>query len=340
MLRVRTARESDIDGVLKLAHQAFPGMTTLPPERDVLASKLSASVNSVIKAVQEPADETYFLVMEDGIDGPLVGTAAIIASLGQHDEFYSYQLNKVTQSCKELDKKVSFETLNLTNHFEGFAEVATLFLSPEYRKHGNGKLLAKSRYLFMAQFRQRFPESVMADLRGYFDDHGRSPFWEAVGRYFFEMEFAEADLYGAINGNQFIQDLMPKQPIYVNLLPEEAQRVIGRPNVKGKPALEMLRNEGFEWHGFVDIFDAAPSVDTHIDDITTITDSSLATVTDTFAESRADDVTAIIANSELSNFATTRGELRISNAGEVAVHTAVADALQLSDGSSIRFVRL
>jgi len=62
MIIVRTARESDIDGVLELAKQAFPGMTTLPPDRAVLAEKLTRSIKSIAKEVNEPSDESYFLV--------------------------------------------------------------------------------------------------------------------------------------------------------------------------------------------------------------------------------------------------------------------------------------
>ena len=120
MIIVRTALESDIDGVLELAKQAFPGMTTLPPERDVLLEKLANSVISVNREVNEPHDESYFLVMEDLDTSEVIGTAAVIACLGSNDEFYSYKLNRVSQSCKELDKRVSVETLNLSNHFEGF----------------------------------------------------------------------------------------------------------------------------------------------------------------------------------------------------------------------------
>ena len=129
MIIVRTAFESDIEGILELAKRAFPGMTTLPPERDVLLSKLRNSEASVRKCVTEPFDESYFLVMEDINSNQVIGTAAVIARLGTKDEFYSYKLNRVSQSSKELDKRVSVQTLNLSNHFEGFAEVATLYLS-------------------------------------------------------------------------------------------------------------------------------------------------------------------------------------------------------------------
>jgi arginine N-succinyltransferase len=335
MILVRTARESDIDGVLELAKQAYPGMTTLPPERDVLEAKLRNSVSSIEKTLKDPKQETYFLVMEDPDSKAIVGTAAIISSLGAKEEFYSYKLNKVTQSCRELDKRVTFETLNLSNHFEGFAEVATLYLHEDYRRNGNGKLLARSRYLFMAQFRERFPNSVMADLRGYFDDHGRSPFWDAVGRHFFGMSFADADLYGGIHGNQFISDLMPKHPLYVNMLPQEAQDVIGQPNVKGKPALEMLKKEGFRWNGHVDIFDAAPSVDTKIDDIVSVKNSHQAEVIG-ISEFEHDD-RAMIATSDVGDFKSLISTVSVEMGG-VKMPRATMKALNLELGDTVRYL--
>ncbi len=334
MIIVRTAQESDLDDVFVLAEQAFPGMTTLPPDREVLAAKLANSVRSVNRSVIEPATETYFLVMEDTELNKVVGTAAVIACLGSKDEFYSYKLNRVTQSCKELNKRVSVQTLNLSNHFEGYSEVATLYLDKDYRKNGNGKLLAKTRYLFMAQFRNRFPEGVMADLRGYFDDEGNSPFWNAVGSHFFEMDFAEADLYGAVHGNQFIADLMPKQPIYVNMLPHDAQAVIGKPNNVGKPAMKMLENEGFRWNGHVDIFDAAPSVDTKIDDIETIKHSHRAEVIG-ISEYEGDPL-AFIASSDISSFRSCAATISIEKGG-VRLPRDVMKALDIELGDEIRY---
>ena len=51
---------------------------------------------------------------------------------------------------------------------------------------------------------------------------------------------------------------MPKYPIYVDLLPNEAREVIGRCHVDGVPASKMLEWEGFEFERVVDIFDGGP----------------------------------------------------------------------------------
>ena len=338
MIIVRPIREDDIDNLMRLAEAAYPGMTTLPPDRDALTKKIEKSTASLNKHVTAPGRENYLLVMEDTEANLLVGTAGIIAQLGEDDQFYSYKINKVTHSSKALDKKVTVETLNLSNHFEGFAEVATLFLDEPYRKNGNGKLLARSRYLFMAEFRERFPDQVMADLRGYFDAEGRSPFWDAIGQHFFDMDFTDADLFGALNGNQFIADLMPKQPIYVNLLSQEARDVIGRPNDQGKPALGMLEKEGFHWRGQIDIFDGAPSVDTFIDQLETIKASAVGSILG--EATNCDETQYLVSGGDIASFTVCISRLEISNDGNVMLPVETMQALNLSINDSVRYVRL
>jgi arginine N-succinyltransferase len=87
---------------------------------------------------------------------------------------------------------------------------------------------------------------------------GLSPFWEALGRHFFRMSFREADRLSAATDNQFILDLMPKYPIYVDLLPETARDAIGACHPDGAGARRLLEWEGFRFDNVVDIFDGGP----------------------------------------------------------------------------------
>lgn len=342
MIIVRSVREDDLDSLYDLAREAYPGMTTLPPDRDALAAKIALSSASVARAVEKPGNEVYMLVMEDTATGAVVGTASVIASLGEVEPFYSYKLNKVTHKSRVLDKKVTVATLNLSNHFEGFAEVATLFLSPTYRQGGNGKLLARSRYLLMAAHRQRFPKEVMADLRGHYEDGGRSPFWEAVGRHFFEMDFAEADLFGALHGNQFIAELMPTQPVYVNLLPADAQAVIGRVNTAGEPALKLLEREGFRWQGHVDIFDAAPSVDAEIDKLATVAATRRGTLAGPLGGPLGDAAAAVpmlVAAGSIERF-TACLVSALDHGGELRLPAEAMEALPVGPGDELWYTEL
>jgi arginine N-succinyltransferase len=51
---------------------------------------------------------------------------------------------------------------------------------------------------------------------------------------------------------------MPSYPLYVPLLPAEAQRVLGEPDEGALLAYDIHLEEGFEPDRFVDIFDAGP----------------------------------------------------------------------------------
>ena len=58
---------------------------------------------------------------------------------------------------------------------------------------------------------------------------------------------------------------MPTYPLYVPLLPEAAQRVLGEPNAKSLVAYDIHLEEGFEPDRFVDIFDAGPVLTARIE---------------------------------------------------------------------------
>src|SRR3546814_18928466 len=102
--------------------------------------------------------------------------------------------------------------LNLVTDFEGATEVGGLFLHPEKRRDGVGRLLARSRYLFIAMHRRRFGEEMMADFRGRLDATGSSHFCEGVGEKFYGMSFQEGGSLHALQGNQYIPALHPQHP--------------------------------------------------------------------------------------------------------------------------------
>src|SRR3546814_1968713 len=97
----------------------------------------------------------------------------------------------------------SAEMLNLVTDFEGATEVGGLFLHPEKRRDGVGRLLARSRYLFIEMQRRRFGEEVMAELRGRLEEKGSSLFWEGLGEKVFGLSFQAADSYNAVNGTKY-----------------------------------------------------------------------------------------------------------------------------------------
>ena len=48
---------------------------------------------------------------------------------------------------------------------------------------------------------------------------------------------------------QFIEEMMPQYPIYLDLLAEEVREGIGQVHEETVPAIAMLKNEGFSGNG-------------------------------------------------------------------------------------------
>ena len=254
---IRPSREDDLEHLYEMAKLTGGGFTNLPADRDALSGKLQKSARAFANTGDELVDETFLLVLENTETGAVRGTCQLMTQVGQQWPFYSYRLNTLTQYSQELDRTVRAEMLHLVTDLEGCSEVGGLFLHPNERAGGLGLLLARSRY------RQRFAERVLAELRGIIDDRGGSPFWDGVAGRFFGMTFQEADYFNAINGNQFIADLMPKHPVYVAMLDDDAREVIGLPHPTGRAAMKMLEKEGFRFEGYVDIFDGGPTMLAH-----------------------------------------------------------------------------
>ena len=140
------------------------------------------------------------------------GFAPLRWRLGWNDPWYNYRVGTLVHASKELNVYNALPTLFLSNDHTGSSELCTLFLDPEWRKEGNGYLLSKSRFMFMAAFRDKFNDKVVAEMRGVIDEHGYSPFWQSLGKRFFSMDFSRADFLCGTGQKAFIAELMPKHP--------------------------------------------------------------------------------------------------------------------------------
>jgi arginine N-succinyltransferase len=296
-------------------------MTTMPRDRSAMEARLAAAVESTDPAHELTGDETYLFVLEEA--GAVVGLSAIFAVVGRHRPFYNYKILHLTKTAPELGVRVDARALHPTNDYTGFAEVGTLYLRPDRRGGGRGRLLSLTRLLFMAVHRGRFGSAVMAEMRGWTDDAGRSPFWEAVGRRFFTLELDTADV---LSGREFrfIADLLPSYPIYIDLLPDEARSVIGRPHDGARPAMAMLEAEGFRDHGYVDVFDAGPCRDAHIDDLRVVRDAVRATAVIAPAPPGATPV--LLATDGLADFVVVLADATVDD-GDVRIDDATAARL-------------
>lgn len=333
-LLVRTARPEDVEDLFGLAEKAGSGLTNLPPERGALEERLRHSRDAIAAGPGGPVCP-LMLVIETA--GRVRGTAMVLPRVGADWPFYSYKISRTSQTSRAHRKSIAWRMLNLVNDFDGYAEVGGLLVDPALRGTGGGRLIARSRYMFMAEHRDWFGDCVVSELRGVQDDQGRSPFWEAVGRRFYEMGFEEADRLNGLEGNQFIADLGPKFPIYVNLLPDEAQAVIGELHKDSRRAYELLVEEGFRDEDYVDIFDAGPTIHASIDELKAVRDSRQGPVL-SIGEVGEGAVDCLVSLGRGEGFKAAHGRLDVVASG-VRVELALAAILGLKVGDRVRHVR-
>ncbi|WP_095011675.1 arginine N-succinyltransferase [Tsuneonella mangrovi] len=329
---LRSARMSDLEPLYEMAKLTGGGFTNLPADRPALTTKLERAADAFGRDEDTLADEQFVLVLENAQTGAVRGTCQLMTQVGQRWPFYSYRLTTLTQHSKELDRTVRAEMLSLVTDLEGASEVGGLFLHPGERAGGLGLLLARSRYIFIAMHRARFADRILAELRGIIDERGGSPFWDGVAGRFFGMSFQDADYFNAINGNQFIADLMPKHPVYIAMLQEAARTAIGVPHPTGRAAMRMLENEGFRYTGYVDIFDGGPTMTAQTDDVASIANSKAAKISGVDLDKGEK---AILACGHLQDFRSCYGIREFADDGSIRIDAQAADLLDVSVGDTV-----
>ena len=332
--RLRAAHISDLEHLYEMAKLTGGGFTNLPADRAALTKKLERADDAFSRDADELGDDQFTLVLENTETGQVRGTCQLFSQVGQQWPFYSYRLNTLTQHSQELDRTVRAELLSLVTDLEGSSEVGGLFLHPGERAGGLGLLLARSRYLFIAMHRHRFANRILAELRGVIDDRGGSPFWDGVAGRFFGMTFQEADYFNAINGNQFIADLMPKHPIYIAMLPDSARQVIGLPHPTGRAAMRMLEREGFQYEKYVDIFDGGPTMIAPTDRVRTIENARDAEIA--HIGEGSEDV--LLATGRLTDFRAAYGRVSAEDDGAITLDVAGAQALGVAAGDTLSYI--
>ncbi len=275
---MRAAGPADFEGFKQLREIAGAGFTSLMLDDAAMLKKLELSEASFASDAPQVGAERYFIALEHLETGAIAGCCGVKATIGETPPFFNFRIITEAQFSAVVSKRFDMDVLIGVNDFTACSEVGSLFVRPEHRANGVGRAIAQCRYMLMAAQPPRFRQRVVSELRGVVSPDGVSPFWEAVGRHFFRMDFSEADKLSAITDNQFILDLMPQHPIYVDLLPEAARAVIGKCHADGQGAQRLLEWEGFSFSNVIDIFDAGPLLSAERDHIRTLRESRLVSL--------------------------------------------------------------
>jgi arginine N-succinyltransferase len=338
MLVLRPVEQTDLPQLQQLARDSLVGVTSLPDDSERLRAKIAGSCASFASAAEANGPENYFFVLEDLDSQRLLGCSEILATAGFDEPFYSLRNRHFTSASRELNIEHGVPALSLCHDLNDHTLLRGFHIDANLVRTPFSELLSRARLLFIAAHAPRFAEAVITEIVGYSDEAGNSPFWDALGKHFFDLPYAEAERLCGLQSRTFLAELMPQYPIYVPMLPQAAQDCIGRIHPDGQEAFDILEREGFETNSYIDLFDAGPTLYARTANIRSIARSQSATV------QQRPQIDArgryLLSNDALHGFRAIMAELDFQPDQPLSLTPAMCAALNVTDGSPIRLIAL
>lgn len=262
---IRDACASDIDDIFELSK--LLNTINLPANKPELEQVIVNSEASFSLQENDIKQRSFLFVLTN--NNRVIGTSQIFAKHGTLSSPHLYfQVEHDERYSETLKKFFRHKTLRLCQSFDGPTEIGSLVLDTNYRNTPEklGTFLSYVRFLFIAMKPHYFSHTVLAELLPPLGSQFESALWNAVGHKFTGLSYYEADMISRTN-KEFIKTLFPSGEMYVTLLPESAQEVIGQVGKNSKGAAYLLSKIGFRYSHRVDPFDGGPHFEAEQDEI-------------------------------------------------------------------------
>jgi arginine N-succinyltransferase len=334
---IRGVDPSDEDQLLSVARHL--NTVNLPDDRQAIRELIDVSQQSFSGEIKDAKKREYVFVLVDTKEKLVIGTSMIIGQLGRRDAPYIYfDVLEEQKYSHTLDKHFYHTLLRIGYSYNGPTEIGGLIVLPEYRKAPErlGRIISAVRLLFIASHRSLFRDQLLAELLPPLEADGTSHLWEALGRHFTGLSYAEADFLSKKN-KEFIKSLFPDGVVYASVLPKAAQEVIGKVGLQTRGVEKMLKRIGFRHAHRIDPFDGGPHFTAPTDEVSLVVRTKRAQVADIFAGSATPKTRSLFAKElTLSPFIrVVVGETPALAEGGVAVDSESAQHLGLARGDEV-----
>ncbi|PXX93611.1 arginine N-succinyltransferase [Marinobacter vulgaris] len=338
MWLVRPAQPGDLNDILDIAGGQGPRMSsTLPKKQDALAAKIEQSARSFAGTNNASEARRFLFVLEDTGSGRVQGVSGIDARAGNGQPFYNYRQDALIHASHELGVSRRVEVLYPSHALTDHTLLCSFTIRPELRGTDAFELLSRARMLFIAAHRELFTDQIVVEIQGVQTENGDVPFWDSLGRHFFNMDFETADQYSGLLSKTFIAELMPPNPIYVTLLSQAAREALGQPHPQTRATFELLQHEGFHSGCYLDIFDAGPVLEARTDTLKSVVTSHPKIL---HAANTDDGEPCLVSGGEGERFRCTLTALTESLGDEVRVPVKTWNCLGRSSGDEVRITPL
>lgn len=340
MFLIRRTKPEDQELLFKFAKMVH--FINLPADKDIIAEKIRRSRLS-FRAAKEGvplktvagdksavgASPLFMFSIEDTSTQNCLGTAMCVSKMGGpgHPNL-SFMLQKKNFFSEDLQTGTTHTTAKLFLDESGPSEIGGLILGPNSRRHPKklGKQLSLIRFHYMGVHREQFGEKVLAEMMAPITPDGHNTLWEYLGRRFINLPYSEADKFCQYS-REFMVSLLPREEIYLSLLPPEARKLVGQVGSDTEPARKMLEEIGFKYTGRIDPFDGGPHLEAIIDDIPLVSSTRILKVGGSCAVSKCNAEGFVSVDGEDGNWRAVHTPYRLTS-GERSVEIP-KDAMQL-----------
>lgn len=349
MYVIRQAHTNDIDLFVKLAKTVH--FINLPADKDIIAEKIDRSSRSFRAAHDDTAlnirtddrsavggSPLFMFTIEDPRTGNALGTSMIIARMGGpgHPNL-SFEMQKRHFFSEDLQQGTSHTIATLVLDESGPTEIGGLILGPTYRGHPDklGKQISLIRFHYIGLQRKHFADRVLAEMMAPITAQGGNTLWEYLGRRFINLPYAEADKF-CQRSREFMTSLLPREPIYLSLLPPEARKLVGQVGPDTVPARKMLEDLGFRYTNRIDPFDGGPHLEALTDQIPLVKSTVRLRLEGTVNADAAEETGFVSADPEDGEFRCAYSAFRTDRAaGTIHLPADVIKALHADVGDQI-----
>ncbi len=333
---IRAAVLGDEEQLLYVARHL--NTVNLPNDRDVIHEIVSLSHKSFTGEIKDPRLRQFVFVLIDRAKEQIVGTSMIVSQLGRRGAPYIYfDVIDEERYSGTIDRHFYHTLLRIGYSYDGPTEIGGLVIMPDYRRASDrlGTFISYVRFVFLAAHRAWFQSEVLAELMPPLQPDGTSHLWEALGRRFTGLSYAEADRLSKKN-KEFVKGLFPEGVIHATLMSEEAQKVIGKTGAQTRGVEKLLQRIGFRYAHRVDPFDGGPHFTARMDEISLIGNTRRTKADRPFtpAPTETKAIVAIESN-DPPFFRAMLGPIRDEGARGVAVDDEIWESLALHHSSPV-----
>ncbi len=281
--------------------------------------------------------DLFMFALEDTETQSVLGTSQVVAHMGgPGNPSVAFRLRKREFFSTSLQSGTTHITATLHLDESGPTEIGGLILQPSYRRHKQklGRFLSLVRFHFIGLHSGLFADRITAEMMAPITTDGQNLFWDCLGRRFIALNYSEADRFCQYS-REFMISLLPREEIYLSLLPPEARALVAQVGPETIPARKLLEQLGFAHRDLIDPFDGGPYLEAETSKITLVRDTRWADLGSPAAEAKCKRVGYVSRLDEDGEFRAMQTTWCIDAKGRLGLPPPAHEALLADAGARV-----